>query len=205
MEIMNTIGENIYEGIAPAPPGEVQGWNSTSQVFVDLIEETRPSIIIEVGTWFGGSAIHMAHACRRLGLQTRIYCVDTWLGAGEFWNHHAHERTHCLRLKNGYPSVYYDFLANVVGHECQDIIVPIPNTSFIASTIFEYHKIKAELIYIDGSHAYEDVKSDVLCYEKLLQPGGVIFGDDIGWHEVNRAVREIYPQHEVAANFWVKR
>jgi hypothetical protein len=203
MGAMNTIGKNIYEGIKPSGATSIQGWNSTKGLFAELIERVRPATIIEVGTWLGASAIHMAGLCRSLGLPTKIYCVDTWLGAGEFWNENWNQPAHDLRLKNGYPSVYYEFLANVVQHGFEDTIIPVPNTSFIGSCIFRHRHILADLIYIDGSHAYEDVKSDIAAYRELLTPGGVIFGDDIGWHEVKRAVSESIPNHLERDNFWL--
>jgi hypothetical protein len=83
----------------------------------------------------------------------------TWLGAEEFWTSQADTGERDLRQKNGYPQVYFDFLANVVQHDCQDLIVPIPNTSFIGHIILKNRGVLADLIYIDGSHVYEDVKS----------------------------------------------
>jgi hypothetical protein len=201
---MNAIGKNIYAGIKPSGATEVQGWNSKSPVFRQLIERTRPKVIIEVGTWLGASAIHMAGICRQLGLGTTIYCVDTWLGAQEFWTDSAGEKTHDLRQRHGYPQVYFDFLANVVQHDCQDMIVPVPNTSFIGSIILKKRHVLAELIYIDGSHAYEDVKADIAAYNNLLAPGGVLFGDDYTWDEVRRAVVEMCPNHKAQDSFWTQ-
>jgi hypothetical protein len=172
-------------------------------LFRELIEKTQPTVIIEVGTWLGASAIHMAKICRELGLQTTIYCVDTWLGAEEFWTSKADTEERNLRQKNGYPQVYFDFLANVVQHGCQDMIVPIPNTGTIGSIILQHRRVLAELIYIDGSHEYQDVKTDILAFKKLLAPGGIMFGDDLSWGSVELAVKEVCPTHRGVGNFWI--
>lgn len=200
---MNKIGDKVFEGIQPSGVANVQGWNSDQPLFRELIEKTRPAVIIEVGTWLGASAIHMAKICRELGLQTTIYCVDTWLGAEEFWTSQADTGERDLRQKNGYPQVYFDFLANVVQHDCQDLIVPIPNTSTIGSIILQDRRVLADLIYIDGSHEYQDVKTDVLAYKKLLSPKGLMFGDDITWGSVKMAVSEVCPNHREIGNFWL--
>jgi hypothetical protein len=200
---MNRIGKHVYEGIAPSGVTELPGWNSYAPPFRELIEQVRPQVIIEVGTWLGASAIHMAKICRELGLATTIYCVDTWLGAEEFWTTLAATSERDLRQRHGYPQVYFDFLANVVEHKCQDMIVPVPNTSFIGHLILLHQKVTAQLIYIDGSHAYEDVKADILAYRKLLAPGGVMFGDDVQWEEVRAAVSEACPNHRTSAGFWI--
>lgn len=200
---MNLLNNNVYEGIKPSGNKSVAGWNSYSAEFQKIIEKQRPQTIIEVGTWLGASAIHMAGICKNLGLSTKIYCVDTWLGAEEFWTRMAGTEERNLKLKNGYPSVYFDFLANVVEHDLQEVITPVPNTSFIGSVILNHYGIKADLIYIDGSHLYEDVKSDILAYRPLLNEGGTMFGDDIGWQSVQQAVSEVAGKYQTLGPFWV--
>lgn len=204
---MNLINFNVYNNIQPSKENQVFGWNSYSPIFRQLIEETRPKTIIEVGTWLGASAINMAKITKELNLNTKIYCVDTWLGAEEFWTWKKDTPERDLKLKNGYPQVYFDFLSNVVAHNVQDTIIPIPNTSYIGSLILKNYNVNAELIYIDGSHEYLDVKNDIYSYTGLLTKNGVMFGDDMGWEQVSKAVHEVlgnkFSVHE--NNHWVYR
>lgn len=174
---MNSIGTHVYNNFAPLPP-DYQGWNSNSPVFGKLIKETSPKTIIEVGTWKGMSAIEMANACDLLSLDTKIYCVDTWLGALEFWDELSHTSERNLFLKNGYPQVYYQFISNVIHKGHQNRIIPLPQTSLIGARYLKRKGITAELIYIDGSHDWEDVIMDMNSYWDILSPGGVMFGDD---------------------------
>lgn len=203
---MNQITRDIYENLELLPP-DPQGWGSEHRVFSDLVATTRPEVIIEVGTWKGASAITMAKACQSEGLNTKIYCVDTWLGAVEFWTDFAHTPERNLMQKNGYPSIYYQFLSNVVHAGLQDIIIPIPNTSAIATKILKAMGVKAQLIYIDGSHDYEDVKADIRAYRELLAPGGIMFGDDFKhFADVERAVKEEVKNFEVIDNnYWIAK
>lgn len=201
---MNLITNDIYTGFKPLLP-DLRGWNSTHDVFRDLINRTDPATIIEVGTWKGASAIHMADICRSTLRHTHIYCVDTWLGAPEFWTTLADTPERDLHLHHGYPQVYYQFISNVIhgGHTRR--ITPIPNTSVTGAKILQHMGVQAELIYIDGSHEYEDVKADIRAYLPLLKPGGVMFGDDYShFTDVARAVQEELPRHEVvASNYWI--
>ncbi len=64
-------------------PTDFQGWGSNHQFFEKILAALRPAVIIEVGTWKGGSAIHMAQLSKDLGFPTEIVCVDTWLGSPE--------------------------------------------------------------------------------------------------------------------------
>jgi hypothetical protein len=52
-----------------------------SEVFELLIDTVRPRIVIEVGTWTGGSLLQMFEQSRTLGCHTRFIAVDTWLGS----------------------------------------------------------------------------------------------------------------------------
>lgn len=204
----NDIGpDGLYDGIEPSGDREVFGWHSRSPIFRRLVEETKPKVIFEVGTWLGASAITMAKAAKEVGLETKIYCVDTWLGAEEFWNKESDTPERDLLLRNGYPQVYFRFLANLVEHGVQDMVVPIPNTSHIGSMILRHRGLEADLIYVDGSHEYEDVRGDIRDYTPLLRDGGVMFGDDVGWECVRRAVedslRDRFSIEE--EDFWVFR
>lgn len=188
-------------------PADLRGWNSNDNAFETLILKVKPKTIIEVGSWKGASAINMAQICKKNNLQPQIFCVDTWLGALEFWTNLADTEERNLYFKNGYPQVYYQFLSNVIHTDTQDLITPLPLPSNIAHKVLNFHNIKADLIYIDASHEYEDVLVDIRNYRQLLDTSGIIFGDDFSnsWPGVERAVRESFNNnfYVVNNNFWV--
>lgn len=199
---MNKIDKSIYDNLELLPEN-LQGWNSENPIFGNLIKILRPKTIIEVGTWKGASAIHMAKQCKELGLKTVIYCVDTWLGSTEFWASMADTPERDLMLKNGYPQIYYQFLSNVVHQGLQDYLIPVPNTSANAARVLEHQGITAELIYLDASHEYDDVLTDIGAYCGLCT--GLMFGDDYGWAGVGKAVRETLKFSLVDNNYWVAK
>jgi len=180
-----------YEGFdASAYPLDLQGWGSETPAFREILTQKRPKLIVEVGTWKGGSAIHMAEILATEKIDAHMVCIDTWLGALEFWTDHSDpDRYKSLRLKNGWPQVYYQFLANVVHKGHQARITPFPQTSATGAMWLAAFGIKADVIYVDGSHEEEDVYADVLGYWEALAPGGVLFGDDWGWAGVRLAVQ----------------
>jgi hypothetical protein len=204
---MNLINKDIYNGL-DLLPFDLQGWNGKSELFTVLIEEVRPTTIFEVGTWKGQSAVKMGEAIKQLELDCTIVCIDTWLGSIEFWDEAKHTSECNLFLKHGYPSVYYQFLSNVVHSKMQDIIIPFPTTSLIAGRFLKKQKKYADLIYIDGSHEYEDVLSDLTLYWDLLNENGIVFGDDFVWRSVRRAVEKFtkknhLPFQVVVGNYWM--
>jgi hypothetical protein len=70
-----------------------------------------------------------------------------------------------------------------------------------------HHGIRADLIYLDGSHDYEDVACDIAAYRPLLTPGGVLFGDDYDtWVDVRQAVEGCGDAFRVEdGRYWVLR
>jgi predicted O-methyltransferase YrrM len=165
-------------------------------VLTRLVEELRPRLVVEVGSWKGWTAIEIASQLRRMELDAAVVCVDTWLGSVEHWDGSAPSWDVRPLLKHGYPTLYFQFLANVMHKGCSDLIVPLPNTSANAAKLLARHRVSADLVYIDASHEEEDVYRDLCDYWRLLRPGGVMAGDD--WHArwygvicaVNRFVKE---------------
>jgi hypothetical protein len=206
---MNKIDRKIYDNLDILPE-DLQGWNGKSKLFGQLIGEIRPKTIIEVGTWKGQSAINMGTSVVDFNLNTKIFCVDTWLGAIEFLTTLSHTPERNLLLKNGYPQIYYQFLSNVVHHGLEDYILPIPNTSENGFRFLKSSNIMAEMIYIDASHEEDDVYKDICNYYELLS-SGVIFGDDyIGWVGVRNAINRFVFEKKlnleiIENNFWLIR
>lgn len=170
-------------------PEDLQGWGSQHAVFEHLIRLVRPSLIAEVGSWKGRSALHMAAIAQRLDLSVEILCIDTWLGAPE----HILRRDYfeSLRMKNGYPQLFHTFVGNVIRAGRQEVITPLPQTSENAAVLMAHMDIKPQLIYIDAAHEYEPVFRDLQAYWPLLDENGYLFGDDYpNAHGVVRAVHE---------------
>ncbi len=167
---------------------EPWGFGSTHPWFEFLIERVKPNTIVEVGTWLGGSAIHMAGLCKHRGLATTIYCCDTWLGSSEHWLSQKWSASFEFRL--GYPTLYQSFLKNVARAGAGDVIHPVPLDSISAAEVLAARKVTADLVYIDAGHSYDSCLIDLRLYSELLADKGVILGDDFEWPGVATAVAQ---------------
>jgi len=173
------------KGIEP----DVQGWGDQDEIFDYVFRHWSPQVVFEVGTWKGASAIRMADIQRTYGIDGLVLCVDTWLGSNEsLWR--VPENRRMLMLKDGFPTMYRQFVANVVATGHVDRIRHLPMTSAAAAELLGLFELTADAIYIDAGHQEHEVYADMRDYWPLVKPGGVFFGDDYSasWPGAVRAV-----------------
>lgn len=186
----------------PVRESKVNGWNSRHPKLAELIRETNPRFIVEIGSWLGASALFMAEQT-----DAHILCVDTWLGAPEMWdNKNDPERYQALRIEHGYPTIYRDFMSNVIAAGKRDQITPWPVPSAIALELLNQWGYKPDLIYIDGDHTERQVKLDISLSAQLFPR--IICGDDfLAWKSVQSAVKSWFPDVNVSETgyWWVDR
>ena len=183
---------NPYSFTAEPMPLDDQGWNSDSAVFLKLLE-IEPKLIIEVGTWKGASAIHMANILKENYTDFEIVCVDTWCGNVEHWNPSSeHSVWFKNNLVNGRPTIYDQFRSNIIHHGLTDYITPFPIDSINAFEWFKVANVMADAIYIDAGHDYNSVRMDLSNWAHILRPGGYLIGDDWFYPPIKQAVYDTF-------------
>lgn len=194
---------DIYEGIVCQGPLKVQGW--VTDYYPNSLREYLSSqpidkecVIVELGTWKGASAIQAADIIRDLGRRDTVICVDTWLGSPEHFRG--------MPKKAGFPTIYYEFLQNVVNHGHTGRILPLPLPTLQAIEILRSilsDRVDggpgADVIYVDAAHEYLPVYLDVMHYWPLLRSGGRMLGDDYTthWPGVRQAVDQFFSEKGV--------
>lgn len=166
-------------------PIKIQGWYDVTEAYTKFTEGVTVNTILELGSWKGRSAITMA------GLNPRatIYCVDTWLGSFEMYNMPS--------VRKQIPTAYDEFLENVAPYK----IMPLRMTSVCGLKYVHWQNIEPDVIFIDASHEFEEMKIDVALARELF-PKAIIFGDDYAdeWPGV-REVVDSY-DHELCGRYW---
>ena len=207
-----TLGDaKYYEGfdITPYKDSLEPGSMPADGLYEDWIQRYKPNIIIEVGSFLGYSAIKMAKEVKRLSLPTKIICIDTWLGSPEHYRMYKAKEDTRIGYKNGYPTLYYKFISSVIQNEVQDIIYPFPYPSSIAykilNNIFNEIDVKADFVFLDGSHEENDVYLDLYYYYQLVNSGGHIWGDDYGWEGVYKALDRFSQDNSIQYNILQNR
>ena len=64
---------------------------------------------------------------------------------------------------------------------------------------------KPDMVFIDGSHDYEQVKRDLLIWDARLAKHGLMCGHDSSWDGVKQALAEVHGSWEVIplTDIWV--
>jgi hypothetical protein len=184
----------------PLPPG----WGSVHPYFERYIAEVRPALIVEVGTWLGGSAINMARILKEHGLKDScILCIDTWLGAAEHYV--GDEGRATMKLKDGRPTFYEDFLEHVVQHGAQDIVLPFSIASTAGADALKQIGVSPDLVYLDGDHSERGFRADLDLFWDLTRPGGVIIGDDFDWESVRTQMVDFSWHQKAEFSAWLNK
>lgn len=196
--------ENIYSGLnADDWPSDNHGWNDHEDSFHRLA--ANASMVVEVGTWKGRSALALARACPN----AEIVCIDTWQGSPEMWlDRYDSTRYGALRMRHGVPQLAFEFLANVVRAGLQERITPLCAPSSVGLEILRRLDARPDLVFLDGSHEEEAVWSDIRAAQRLSPQ--FICGDDYdvgSWPGVVNAVNRLLPNasKNEACFWWVER
>jgi predicted O-methyltransferase YrrM len=182
---------------------DLQGWGSNHGIFRQVVKNLRPVTIIELGTWKGASAIHMAGLCKEYGIAAQILCVDNFIGFPSFYfrKEQAHKE---FKIKGGFPRLYWTFMKNVATAGHQDVITPLVMQTDNAVQVCKAKNIKADLIYVDGDHSYAGCKKDLNLFDSVLADDGVFLCDDYQWEGAKKAIDEYIAEtgcsHVIAGN-----
>jgi SAM-dependent methyltransferase len=183
----------VYSAVPKDDHGWFPKWNE--ELLIPQVKNKK--LVLELGSWLGKST--------RMWLknsQANVICVDTWEGSIE----HTKDRKDVI---GKLPTLKDTFLNNQ--EDWKDRVFPVQmNTVRGLGEVLRY-QLFPDFIYIDASHQYEDVYTDLsLAYNYF--PSAFICGDDWGWRNrsqgkrrtVQEAVNEFCKNNKlkVKANKW---
>lgn len=126
-----------------------------------LLEITQPSSIVELGVFRGDSLSTFAQASRELGISPEIMGVDTWKG----------DETTGKYTEEVYSDLKDYFAAN---HPAVRIF-----RGFFDDALQTVPMNSVDVLHIDGSHIYEDVKHDYETWLPKMSERGVMLFHDV--------------------------
>ncbi len=153
----------------------------------DLVANTKPKVIVELGVARGISFFAFCQAIKDSKLKTKIYGIDTWEGdkhTGQY------DQKIFAQVKN-INSTYY----------------PKLNTSFFKQTfdkaVPKFTDSGIDLLHIDGYHTYEAVAHDYQTWLPKMSANGIILFHDIiekrsdfGVYKLWKILQKKYPTYQ---------
>ena len=143
------------------------GWMSNEELQWLAQQALSHERIVEIGSYLGRSTL--ALACNSPGT---VYALDDWHGPRD--------------VPDPDPaSVWQRFQAstrhvgNIVPVECDHSSPPDLG--------------HPDMVFIDGSHEFEDVRRDIAHWRDRLATGGLLCGHDFDWDSVRQAVSQLLP------------
>lgn len=162
---------------------QIQGWAEVAELgklinhLLDSFGDVRTLTIAEVGVYFGRGTVLFNEILQQRGVESEYYAIDTFEGSVEH------------KVLGQVP----DFeRAKESIHEHFPRVRVLKYSSLEASQLFQdsfFH-----IVYIDASHDYGSVVSDINAWLPKVRKGGCVCGDDYisGWPEVVRAVDDVF-------------
>lgn len=172
---------------------EIEGWFDYENYY-NFVASSCPqgSVLVEVGSWLGKSVVYLAEALKRTNKDVTVFAVDTWHGSPE------HQT---MLADKPYGYLWHQFVKNIKDNNVSDIVVPVCMSSVEAARYFEEKSVY--MVFIDATHEYEPVKSDITAWKPKVQTGGILSGHDYDCADVNKAVREMLPTHQNVGSTWI--
>ncbi len=148
----------------------VEGWFAEDEMeWIGRQVKSLPAgaVVVEVGSWKGRSSRAIADNLPEGG---KLYCVDTFCGSSGEPDAHA-----TAKQREG-DNVFMSFFHALHDHIDAGRVVPVRMTSEHAAETL--NNLRPDLIFLDGDHSAEGIKTDVEAWLPLLKEGGLLCGHD---------------------------
>lgn len=162
-------------------PTKIPGWFHHGSKILELIEQHRPKVCVELGTWQGASAVPVARAIQRWG--GTLTCVDTWSGQ-------LNEDGGTLVGKA--PVMLLSCARAMVDAGVGANVRLIPSMTGAAAVVWSE---PIDFLYIDADHSYLGVWQDLVGWVPHVRPRGLIVGDDYG-NAIYPGVKQAWDEFE---------
>ena len=119
--------------------------------------------ILEIGSWEGRSACFFLKYFKN----STLTCVDTWEGSTENFDN---DNPDLNKVETNFDKNMFEFQNRVIKNK------------LTSKTFFSKNKKNFDLIYIDGSHFYDDVLNDAKNGLNALKKNSYMLFDDYDWN-----------------------
>jgi hypothetical protein len=144
---------------------DIPGWFDWETTYRRWAEQVRPDgVIVEVGAYLGKSLSFLLVELQNLErYDVQVHAVDNWVGPEPGVDGFAG-----LELEREFHNNIRSLMIRPAVHRMR---------SLTAASTFPPEAV--DMVWLDGSHTFEDVYADLEAWWPLVRPGGEIGGHDL--------------------------
>ena len=140
-------------------------WAGHRPFAYDYVANVRPACIVELGSYYGCSSFAFLQAVKDFGLSSAFWAVDTW--EGDSFTESDYREDICGQYRQIQDACFAGQKAHMLRMTFDEAAARFADASI-------------DLLHIDGSHRYEDVRHDYASWKDKVKPDGAVFFHDIG-------------------------
>lgn len=156
--------------------------------------ENVPGDVLEVGSFKGKTSVFLAESIKKLDLDKQLVTVDP----------HTEDSIE-KGCKNEDPASAYEIFDDATSDLVRHEHYSLPSDEAVQ----ELRDRQFSLIFVDGDHSYDGVRTDYDQLYPLLSEGGLMVFDDYrnrgAWPGVGRAVDEIIAERKLSVDRRMKK
>ena len=140
-------------------------WSMHLPFAYDLMREFRPKVFVELGVWKGESYFSFCQSAADHRISTQCYGIDTWRGDVHMGDYDPEIGIEVAEYNRRYSS-----------------FSELRTTTF-AEAVDEFADGTIDLLHIDGTHTYEDVKRDFKAWLPKVSAEGIVLLHNVAVHD----------------------
>lgn len=160
---------------------EIQGWHSDEMyqlfdIVFPLLEDNAS--LVNVGTYKGKTLSLMLDYVKNFNIKSNIFTVDTWVD---------------ILYGDDGQDIKNIFLENLSDNSDRFTLLELNTCD--ASTLFFDSSL--DFVFLDTSHTFDHVYSEIECWMPKIKPGGILSGHDYHWGQVRDGVNGLIKEVNV--------
>lgn len=164
----------------------LEGWLDTARghAMAELIIETKPDVVVEIGVFGGRSLIAQGFALRENN-KGKIYGIDPWKVDTAVEGFNDEKNNEWWRKSITLEDIHRGTMRALWDHRLDEWTVIIRSASQHVYQLFNHN---IDIIYIDGNHSEMSSCRDVENYVPRVKQGGFVWMDDADWPTTQKAL-----------------
>ena len=161
-------------------------WSMHLPFAYELMREFRPRVFAELGVWKGESYFTFCQSALENNVAVKCFGIDSWRGDVHMGNLDEELRVEVEQ----YNKTKYAEFSELKAKTFEEAVADFADESI-------------DLLHIDGTHTYEDVRRDFESWLPKLSPKGVVLFHDVAVHGGGFGVWKLWQEIAAEGNSFV--